>query len=290
MRDASRGNSRVNSRMKPKLTGRKRLMRILPRLLFLIVVLGMIAAVPYAALAGYRHVKGFSLFAVTKIEVVGLKYVKTDDFSRYMGATVGSSLLDYDLNAAVVKADGHPWIKSAVIRRELPNTLRFELVERVPALVAVSATGNYLIDTDGMAVARIEGAGWEFLPRFDYEVEAPLKLVDKTTADRFLEALLLYRAVHDEPSERLVGCQVLINKEGQPYMKYIGAVVKVGAGEYATKMTRLAEVTQDIQRRGAKPTCIDLRFPGKVVVSDVLNTAAADKTAVSPVAVVLGKK
>lgn len=251
-------------------TGRKsRRWLSLPRLLLILAGVAVVVAVPLAAGAAYRYVTRLSFFSITDVRVSGLRYVRKDDFIKYIGDPRGASVLRYDMGRALNRASGHPWIKSAVIRREFPDTVRFEVVERTPAAVAETAREqNFLIDTEGYAVSAVTGPGWEFLPVIEYRPAKGPGLLDEKYADGFRDALELLKVVRSDPAERLSSARLTIAEDGTACLVYSGALVKVGDGGYGEKVRRLSEVARDLDRRGVRASLIDLRFPGKVVVKE----------------------
>lgn len=246
----------------------RRLLRKLPLLLVLALAAGAIIALPFAARAAYRRVTALSFFRINDVKVFGLKYVRKDDFLNYVGNPAGQSILNYDMAEALRRMSGHPWIKSATVRRDFPHTVRFEFAERVPAAIAAAKDGRYLIDTDGYAVSKVDGAGWDFLPLIEYRPAAGLRLLDPAAAPSLKGVLGLSKAVREEPSERLASAQMCVSENGEPCLMLGGALVRVGGDGYQQKVRRLADVLRDIQRRGVRPSLIDLRFPGKVIVKE----------------------
>jgi cell division septal protein FtsQ len=273
-------------RPKPKYRAKRSGSRIgskLPKLLAIMCAAGLLVSIPFAALAAYRYVAALPFFAVRELQVFGLHHVEKKDFIAYMGDPRGRSIVGYDMPEVSRRLAAHPWIKDAVVRRDFPDTVRVEVTERVPAAVAETETGKYLIDTDGLALARVD-SGWEFLPRVACPSARGLRLVDAKTACGFRHALELIAAVRREPTEYFAGTLAGVGEDGNPYLVYDGAVVKVGAGEYTDKIKRLSEVASDMKKRGTKASVIDLRFPGKVVVKEAKaeeeNTATDSATPV----------
>ena len=255
-------------RSKARVPRGRRLLRKLPVLLVLALAAGVIIALPFAARAAYRRVTALSFFRINDVKVLGLKYVRKDDFLNYVGNPAGKSILDFDAAGALRKSAGHPWIRMGTVRRDFPHTVRFEFVERVPAAVACAKDGKYLIDTEGYPVAKVDGAGWDFLPLIEYRPVSGLRLLDPGTASSFKGVLDLSKAVREEPSERLSGARMCISENGEQCLILGGALVRVGGDGYKEKVRRLADVSLDIQKRGARPSLIDLRFPGKVIVKE----------------------
>lgn len=253
-------------RPKARISKKRRLLKLLPLLLVVAAAAGTVVAIPLAARASYRYVSALPFLSVKQVRVTGLKYVRREDFLGYMGDPNGTGILKYDMKQAVGKGMQHPWIKSIVARRDFPGTVRLEVTERMPAAVVATGSGNYLIDADGLAMARIPDNGWEFLPVISYPSAHSLRLVDGTTAGTLKSALELLKIAKAEPSERLAGARAAIGDDGAPCLFLNGARVMVGRDCFEEKVCRLAEISGDMQKRGVKPSTIDLRFPGKVIV------------------------
>ncbi|HLB25419.1 MAG TPA: FtsQ-type POTRA domain-containing protein [Nitrospirota bacterium] len=260
--------------MRAKAVKTRRNMARLPKLLVALALIGCAVAAPFAARAAGRYVSSLPFFRVREVRVDGLKYVQKDDFISFIGDPRGGSILRYDMDETLKDAYTHPWIKEAVVRRDFPGTVRFELVERKPAAIAATASGHYLVDDKGFAVSEAAGGGWDFLPVIERPSTHGLRLLDEEDAKRMRKALRLLNVVRSEPGERLTGSVVVVGEDGAPYLKLNGAVVKVGLDGYQEKVKRLSEVMSDIQKRGKKPALIDLRFPGKVVVKEGRPAAA----------------
>lgn len=253
---------------KARTTLRRRMLAKTPIILAALALVAVAASVPFAARAAYRFIAARPVFAITDVRVTGLKYVRRDDFLSYMGNPRGGSILTYDIGGALRKAVLHPWIKTAVVRRDFPHSVRFEFTERIPAATAETGSGSYLVDNEGFAIAKVDGQGWEFLPVIEYPSAHGLKEYDADTSGALKDAIELLKAARNEPSERLSGARVTVADNNQPCLLLDGTLIKVGQGGYAEKMRRLSEVAQDIRKRGANPSLIDLRFPGKVVVRE----------------------
>ncbi|MGA2192642.1 MAG: FtsQ-type POTRA domain-containing protein, partial [Nitrospirota bacterium] len=152
-------------RSKPKIKkGRAGAARgFIPKLLVIAAGAALVAGVPFAAGAAYRYVSKLPMFEIRQVKVTGLDFVRKEDFVRYIGDPRGLSFLRYSISDAQKKADEHPWVKSSIVRREAPDTVRFEVVERIPAAVVNTAAGRYVIDSDGYVVAKINDPAWDFL-------------------------------------------------------------------------------------------------------------------------------
>jgi len=249
--------------VRPKAGSRRALAR------YAVLVLAVLTVVAVGAwVAGRARVLVLKVpyLRVEKVQVSGLKYVRREDFIAYMGDPAGISILSVDIDGMLDRARSHPWIKEASIKRELPDTLRIQLRERVPAAVADTGSGRYLVDTEGAALAAVSGAGWEFLPVISFPAAEGARLLEADNIKSIRMALDLLGCVRKDTSEMLSGARISVGDDGSPDILVGGAVVKVGSGGYQEKVRRLGELAHEIEKRDARPVMIDLRFPGKVVV------------------------
>lgn len=253
--------------LKPKARGKKAGRKILRLVAVLIILAGAAFLVPRAARAAARYVCRMPFFTIKRVRVEGLKYVRKGDFIEFVGDPKGESILSYDMKGAMEKIDGHPWIKSGLVRREFPDEVRFELTERVPAAVVQTGGGKYLMDADGYALAKVTQPGWEFLPVVRYPSSQGLRLLDPKSAGPLMNAFWLFNILRGSRGP-LACANVGVCRDGSPCILLRDVLVKVGSGGYQDKVKRLADVEADIVRRGLKADLIDLRFPGKVVVKE----------------------
>ncbi len=243
--------------------GRAYLMKAVLAALALIAVLYGAA---WAAGRAWQKTESLDLFSVSSVQVSGLKHVRTGDLLSYMGEMKGTSIFKADLGAMVARLRAHPWIKDASVKRELPDCLRLTLIERKPAAVALAGGARYLVDTEGMVLARVPEEGWEYLPAVVCDGGRQPAPAGGDPSEGLVMALGLIGSVRAEPTELLAGGVVHLGRSGMPYLSLDGATVEFGRDGYEEKVRKLAEIFADVMKRGVAPERIDLRFPGKVIV------------------------
>ena len=220
------------------------------------------ASAVWAVAGGGRWAEALSCFRVREVRVVGLKYVRRSDFLDYVGDPSGTPVWDVDVGRMQRRVKGHPWIEEASVKRELPGAVVIRVRERTPAAVVVTGTGRSLVDAGGATLGRVRGRDWDFLPVITCAGRTP------AGAEAIRDAVELTGLVRGDPAEALAGGRVSIGRDGSPRLLLDKTVVRFGRGAYGDKVRRLSELMREIRRRDAHPALIDLRFPGKVVVSD----------------------
>ena len=126
-----------------KRTLSQRALRII--LIFILAVQGV-----YVGYHGLQALKSSSWFFLNKIEVTGTHKTKPEEVEKYI-RTGQQNAVFADLTHIKLGLENHPWIKSAVIWRELPGTIRVHITERHP--IALVLSGNlFLVDADGRVI------------------------------------------------------------------------------------------------------------------------------------------
>jgi len=92
-------------------------------------------------------------FAIRTIDVSGRNHADAAAVRGIVGRYQGANLFQLDIAALQAKLEAIPWVEKAAIEKGLPDTLRIEIVERVPAaLVEIDGTPRY-IDANGVIFA-----------------------------------------------------------------------------------------------------------------------------------------
>lgn len=120
----------------------------------------VIAAVIAGGGLGYRWLTGSERFAVAAVEVRGTHAVAVTEVERAVAPAYGQNVFRVSLGAIERRLRAQPWIASASVRRDLPDTLVVEVEERHAAAVAEMG-GLYLVDEHGVAFKRADVARGE---------------------------------------------------------------------------------------------------------------------------------
>ena len=119
--------------------------RALPYLLAGIVALGL----PYGIFHAYLHVVSSPSWDVQTIDVQGNAWSKAPDLITHAQLMRGVNIFDVDLAHAAGQLESHPWVKTATVERELPDTLHIRITEHEPVALIVDDQGMALVDASG---------------------------------------------------------------------------------------------------------------------------------------------
>lgn len=104
------------------------------------------------------------LFAITDVRVEGVARDRQAEVLQVAQITKGQNLLQANLDAAVARTAGLPWVRDAGVRREPPSTVVLEVLPRHPAAIILTTGGKWVVDPAGVVIS--EAAG-ETLPRIE---------------------------------------------------------------------------------------------------------------------------
>lgn len=115
---------------------------------------GAIAVIAGGAYLGYRYITTSPRFAIATIEVHGNRTLTADEIRGLLTARIGDNLFACDTHAEAVALRAEPWIETADVTRELPDTLVVDIDERVAAAVVAIDGTTYLADARGVPFRR----------------------------------------------------------------------------------------------------------------------------------------
>ena len=94
---------------------------------------------------------------VREIQALGLKHVERKQVLNAVMVPRGTSIFGLKMRELASKVEALAWVKSAVVRLDLPGRMVVEVVEREP-MALVQAEDVFLMDTEGKLFARAGGA------------------------------------------------------------------------------------------------------------------------------------
>ncbi len=216
-----------------------------------------------------------------RISVVGAVYAPVGEVAALAGVTPDSVAL-FSLSPAVVadRAQRHPWVRTATVRRLPTGTLRIAVTERVPVVLALDPGGrpSHFLDADGFAMPASGAAP----ARYDVPVmhDAPAYQPVQPVESAGLRSLLDALATAEPRTLSLVseiewGDRVTVWTT--PAGGHGSLRVRLGHAGQARQLRALrAFWDQSVLPRPETPfTLVDLRFEGQVVTRE----GAPDSTA-----------
>lgn len=248
--------NRRNIRSLDRQKGKKKLRFVLlASLMAVFVCLGIYYIVTYnirtdeIVFTGNNHIKNEELAALIKVR----KGDRTFDAS---GAEIHKNLLR------------SPWIKDAVIRRELSGRMLVKVTEAAPVAILSLSGRPYLIDRDGAVLEEMKEGTVLFLP--------VIRDIDpRVNAETYNEAIKFVRVLHDKRILSYGGSLEISGQRPEEIALKLDSVeIKVGMGDFEKKLGRLKFVRDEIEKRNMSVEYIDLRFSNRIIVKPIGHAAA----------------
>lgn len=154
------------------------------------------AAVALIAAGLYGLARGSSMFAVTAIDVQGASPALAAQIVTELHSYEDRSLVVVDGAAVAERIDGLPAVRSSVVDRAFPHTLRIRVVPELAVAVLRRGASSWLVSARGRVIGRIALGTQRTLPRIwlppRTEIEVGALLADEPggLAARSLVALV----------------------------------------------------------------------------------------------------
>lgn len=262
----------------------KKAMRIKRFWIFCKVLLLIVAIPVMSALFIFSHdlLTQCEFFKTEKMIVQGIKRLSYDQILKQTRLKIEMNLLSINLSLTRKRLLGHPWIKEAEVRRELPDTLYLCVTEQQP-LAVLDIGQKFIMNTDGEIFKRYSLSDDHNLPLITGLKYYDLKFGNDPGSIRMASVMELLR-LGEKP-----GCPVprrlirRINVDQQIgltlYAFKSEKRIRLGFNDYTSKLTGLKKVFSHFQSRNSSFDfkAIDLVNPNRIVVIPKKAETTADQ-------------
>jgi cell division protein FtsQ len=247
---------------------RRSLGRDLRRLGEIVLLCLTVAALSLLFVRGYQVLLTSSLLSVMRIQVNGCKHLQPETVIQQAGIQPGDNILALDLAEVSRRVTSHPWVASAVIIREIPDSIRIDMEERQPFAV-VRGREFYLVDLQGRAFARAfpgEHPGLPIISGIDPASVGPGRDLPQ---EAMALLSILHRDCRDYLPWRLIS-EIQWRPDGglRLYTLQGGIAIDLGNTDYNARLARLGRVLRHLEERGLHHQLrgIDLAYRDRVFV------------------------
>jgi cell division protein FtsQ len=203
-----------------------------------------------------------TLFPVRGVVITGNEHLTDDELKGMAGISSDENLFRMSSSRISSKLAASPWIRSVAVRKEFPDRLLIQISEAEPFALLDMKGKLFIVDDRGTMLEELKNIAVPFLPVI---LSNPYQ-----EREAFLEAITLAKAIKNTGLlSRKDHIEIISHKPQEMSVNIDGIVVKIGAGEYADKLARLADIEQEIKQRNISVDYIDLRFANRVLVSPV---------------------
>lgn len=230
-------------------------------------VLTLVLATVFALKAKWQH-----HVPVKQISVEGISVISKDEIVRLMNLSPNVPMYDVDLTAIQKNILSNSFVKSVVIQRDAPATIRVTVEERKPAAI-LNAQELYYLASDGTVLPYIAST-----ETYDIPVISGLDSLTGIKTGRtlhnadVLEALEIINAARYTDGNMFHAISEIRLRKGHDLVMYSfesGIPIIFGKGDAAKKMVKLDAFWQQFIRNNetADIQYIDIRFEDQVIVS-----------------------
>lgn len=213
-----------------------------------------------------------SLFLVSReltikqICFIGNKHVTEKEIISIIGVKEGHSIIYPSSRTIYKRLKQIPWIKDAIIRKDLNGTLTIYIKESTPVAIAIVNEKAYLIDYEAQVLE-------DFTEKLQHsQIFLPIiKDIDPFKDTNTLsEAVKLLNFINSKGYVKSQDEITITGKNPDSLTIYInGFQIIVGQGDFELKFAKYILINKEIQKRGLNVQYIDLRFPDRVIVKPV---------------------
>jgi cell division septal protein FtsQ len=208
-------------------------------------------------------------FRVQTVEIRGLTTLTREKVLYLLGLTKETTLWQLDLPRLGTRLTRHPYIKSVVLRREFPHTLRVRVQERTPYLVVSANNQHMLVDDEGVVLRA-------FLPEQDPKmphillpqprVLEPGMRLRPQEVQRAFELIQTYQASPLAETLRLTSLTVQPSGISVWRFEQCPFDVRLGEEGITLQLGRLPFAVRYIAQQGLAVRAVDLSYRKRIVI------------------------
>lgn len=217
-----------------------------------------------------------SLFRINSVHITGCQRISKEEIRNLANVDIHSNILAIDADKIGRTLETHPWVKQAIVRKELPDRLYIRIVEKQPVAL-LQDNGLYYVDKEGVIIARTNLA-----ENMDYPIITGLKkgdlLSDPEKVGHLRELLpLLYaqKNVEDVLPARNISEIHIDPRMGLVLHTVDGRFpIRMGMGDMTKKFRRLEIVLYDLYLKEAynSVSYVDCEYyNGKIMIRKTIN-------------------
>lgn len=222
---------------------------------------------------GYRYLCRSELFRVSTVNITGCQRLSQEEIRDIAKVNIRSNVLGIDVSDIGRKLEKHPWVKQAILRKELPDKLNIQIIEKQPVALLQDA-GLYYVDSDATVMTKVKpaenvdfpvitGAKRQDLINGSENLQGLKKILRLLPTKKRVEDTLPARnisEIHLDPARGLI----LYTVDGH-------FCIRMGTGDVEKKFQRLEMVLFDLYKKQAynSVSYIDCdSYPNRILVRE----------------------
>jgi len=205
----------------------------------------------------------FKTLTVRHVVITGNKHLTEKEIRSITGIKEGISIIYPSSRTLYERLKKTPWIKDAIIRKDLNGTITIYVKESTPVAIAMFNEHSYLIDYEAQVLE-------DFTEKInDSNVFLPvIKNIDPfKNRETLEEAVKLLNFINHKGFVKSDDEIIITGNNPDDLTLYVnGFQIIVGRGDFEAKFAKYIVVNSEIQKRGLNVQYVDLRVPDRVIV------------------------
>ena len=221
----------------------------------------------------YRAATAAALFRVQRVDVAGAGHMSAEEVGTIVRRrAVSTGVWKTDLDAISRELGQHPWVRTAVVSRVLPATLRVRLTERTPMAVVRTSAGRLVwVDEDGVmlgAVAPAAALPAFFIRGWDESQTELARAENRERTGKYREVERVWKELGIAERVSEINFDDLQDVRAQLAGDDAQIEVRLGKEDFGERLMRALEVLDEQRRtaRGSFITRLDASLDRRVIV------------------------
>jgi cell division protein FtsQ len=237
----------------------------------LICVVAVLLGTSALFMVGYAAVTSSDYFRTQTIQVFGNQRLCEQTILDQAGIRAGENLLALNLRLVRERLMDHPWIETARVTRDIPETIAIRVQEHVP-VARVDLGRLFFLNSKGRVFKEVADGDPDDLPLVSGIVYADLCLGTDDLGPALSAVMQVLRMCQGQTGALSYSQIARLHLDGELgitlTLKQHARSVKLGFGDYEAKFERYNALTGHLARneRWRDFAAVDLNNPDRVVV------------------------
>ncbi len=205
------------------------------------------------------------------IVVEGTSIISKEEVQRLLNVPEQTSMYDMDLTILQNGVKQNSFVKSAIIKRDAPSTLRVMVKEREPVAILISSNSSQLfyIDEEGYVLQQPQIQNTFDIPFISGISVQAAQIGNRTTNEDVLAALRIVLLAKKSSSEIFNAISEIKIQQGKDILLYAtqnGIPIIFGNTDIEEKIVKLETFFEQYKQQIDSLKYIDVRFTDQVIV------------------------
>ena len=251
---------------------RMRVKRLLARLWFLgkfLLSLALCGVLAWSVKMVYPLVLEAQYFRVRTVQITGLTTLTREQVLYLLGILDDTTLWQLDLPRIGARLERHPYVKSVILRREFPTTLRVTVRERTPSLVVSAGDQHMLVDDEGVVLRAFVPDQDPKVPHVILPQQRALEPGMRLHQQEVQRAFELLQVYHTSPLAKMLRLASLtVQPSGISVWRFeqYPFDVRLGDEGLPVQFGRLPLALRYIAQQGLAVRAVDLSFRKRIII------------------------